>query len=145
MTKRKVKQKINKPLFRKIIAGILAKPEAYDQASWVRVERDGFMLHEVVGRRPNILSPNCQTTACIAGWAAILGNWGKEHKGWTIHDVAQKLLGLTDIQADAMFGIYGEKWPKRFHERLDTASYHRDDKAEAQVAADYLTWFVKNH
>lgn len=48
---------------------------------------------------------NCNTTACVAGWAAAVLN--PHHLGH-VEDVAADLLGLTRWQADALF--YGASY-----------------------------------
>lgn len=95
----------NADLMYQVIDQIDAHPELWDQGYWFTVT-------------------DCGTAACVAGWACLLSGdkpfpllqkledlpVGElvsyvDVKGWQVwaRDRAQKLLGITDGQADALF------------------------------------------
>lgn len=98
---------LNAELLDATMTTIERDPEHHDQSHWAR----------------NVTSPDCQTTFCFAGHAAILaGAQPPAHDGtWYVDpetglsvsffeptsehvaDYAQKKLGLTDGQADKLF------------------------------------------
>ena len=102
----------NLPELDRVIAHCEANPERHDQGTWFDTpERAWTDIDE------GTLAPDwqCHTTACVAGWAAILNGW---RPMWTdstkmLHSatgeveqvitVARRLLGLTAPQAAVLF------------------------------------------
>ena len=99
--------KLNVRLLRRILRHIKADPRRYNQGTW-GVEKPA----EHGG-------PPCGTQACIAGWAVLLSvprrNWlrwisrsdeeMKNGEKSCIRARAKKLLGLTEEEAQYLFGV----------------------------------------
>ena len=79
----------------------------FDMDHWFRTTEDdrpmtyaGSRRHQFVGNLPTELA--CGTTFCAAGWAVYL--WRAEAEpGELIEDAAQRILGLTDEQAEIFY------------------------------------------
>jgi hypothetical protein len=91
----------------------------------------------------------CQTTSCIAGWAAYLNNpeWYNsaslnENFTYFLSFEGEYVLGLTSLQAGKLF--YYHRWPKQFAEAYSKAKLENNKKQMAKVAADYIDYFIKN-
>ena len=96
-------------------------PERHDQGTWIgNVWGDTkapaatyrkYAMAPVPETPADTENPVCGTTACVAGWAVILGEtnhrilqtWGL---GTHIHERAMELLDLSDWQADYLFAGY---------------------------------------
>jgi hypothetical protein len=99
---------VNVALAEEIIARILMDPERLHMPSYVGLPHDASRTVE------SLRQPECRTTACIAGWAALLtlpGDWqihadlaldpdGHMH---SIHNIGMAALDLTVSQADFLF------------------------------------------
>lgn len=82
-----------------------------------------FIMHKWFERSSEI--PNCQTAACIAGWAIAAGKHWTPHKTieslrkdlglgaekW-VAPIASELLGLNSAQIERLFHM--GSWPSRF-------------------------------
>jgi hypothetical protein len=91
----KTKRKLNVRLLRRIKKHILEEPRRFWMGWWV--------VPNVPGQHP---AP-CGTTACIAGWAAILGKRREPnyHNG-------RRALRLNERQANSLF--FSHNWPEPF-------------------------------
>ena len=80
---------INVPLAEEVLRSIIGHPEEHDQSSWFEVinfdelpqvnvkegtEGDSSTLSTTVTAK-GMLEGSCGTTACVAGWAALLSGW----------------------------------------------------------------------
>jgi hypothetical protein len=83
-----------------------------------RQHNQSVWVYQSGSRPPEGKTWNCETTACLAGWTALLNGWAEaphstdvvwRRDGWggveerTVGVVAAELLGLTDEQADVFF------------------------------------------
>lgn len=97
----------------RVIAHCAANPEQHDQVSWFDIPAENW-TDTALGE--DILADNwrCHTTACLAGWAAILNGWRPKRPDtiYMINDdgqaesvitVARQVLDLTSEQADELF------------------------------------------
>lgn len=123
---------LNIKLLKKVRDRIAKIPESYDQSWWAT--RD--------------VEAPCGTTACIAGEALICSQRSKKAglqllwdamPKWKVGSTAQTLLGLTDREADVLFGA--GTWPEPFRSEYDQVRYH--PKARAKVAVAYLDHIIK--
>lgn len=94
----------------------------------IREEPKRMNMHTWINTDPHDNPPICGTTACIAGWAAILSHQNTDE---SIHDTASNLvhwdvhinrtagvaLELDSEQRARLFFI--EKWPAEFHNGPD--------------------------
>lgn len=81
--------RINVPLAEEVLRSITAQPEEHDQASWFEVTDfdnlpgEARVVYENEDDREEIKTVNvrgmlegsCGSTACVAGWAALLSGW----------------------------------------------------------------------
>lgn len=100
----KDESEINEPLLQKVMDHVTAHPEEFDMAEWATQK------------------PDCGTTLCIAGHAAVMAGHDLSWSWWQrspgsppvltaarttgghlIKRVAQEALGLTDEQAYRLF------------------------------------------
>ena len=104
--------KLNVALAMKVKKHILAEPKRLNMSFWIC---------DVTGI---IDAPPCGTQACIAGWACLLSVQKKKNKRREIITkekryvfdpsvVGQKKLGLTDNEADVLFGEFNETVGKK--------------------------------
>lgn len=95
---------VNQELFGTILDQIREHPEQHEQQDWQ------------IGGFPGVAE--CDTTRCIGGWAIFFATngqslyssarfelAGKLGCGSAPSDMAQKLLGLTDIEANDLFYV----------------------------------------
>jgi hypothetical protein len=90
---------VNAEEIRLIVKEFEANPNMWDQAHWA-----GSFEHWIDG-------PACGTTGCLAGWAVMRAGYevaggfaySEGHAVGTVPGVAQRLLGLSDDQAVAVF------------------------------------------
>jgi hypothetical protein len=83
-----------------------------------RQHNQSVWVHQSGSRPPEGNTWNCETTACLAGWTALLNGWAEaphstdvvwRRDAWggveerRVGQVAAELLGLTDEQADVFF------------------------------------------
>jgi hypothetical protein len=128
---------MNVRLLRRVAKHILAEPRRYEQGVWCEATT----------------SSPCGTTACIAGWAAILGE--KLDLKTIDHDdlyyrassKARKLLNINRDQAARLFSYPATSiepdelgWPKRFAKRFFAAKTKR---GQAKVAVARIEHFIK--
>lgn len=98
--------RLNIDLLNKVRDKIAATPEAYDQRDWCL---------------PSHAAP-CGTVACIAGWAAILSgemSIKEAHRNYSdngehVNNVAMRVLGLTENEANTLFNGGRDGWPLRY-------------------------------
>lgn len=113
---------MNKPLLLKVADAIEANPEHFDMS---------------------LFTDDCDTTACIAGWAAFLSSRYKRletfiaKNDYSIATRATEVLQLTDDQAFRLF--YTEGWPVSRRVKYRNAPTL---EAKAKVATDYIRQFV---
>ncbi|HEY0004402.1 MAG TPA: hypothetical protein VGB17_06295 [Pyrinomonadaceae bacterium] len=128
-------------LLKKIQQAILEHPAHFDMDEWGA----RYKLENLVHDEPP--ESNCNTTACIAGWACVLTNshptfeW-KELPGFGLcvddheHHTGS-LLGLNQKQVDRLF--YTCFWPKRFEARYERA---KKNTTKARIAAERIDHFI---
>jgi hypothetical protein len=129
---------INIKLLKKMRDRIAALPNSYFQGWWVVEEKK---------------SP-CGAAACLAG-EAIICNARTVESGvktlWKLNDHigahrdgpftrAQKLLRLSDIEANGMFAGNADGWPDKFRTMFDNA---RGPKTRAKAAVAYLDHLIE--
>jgi hypothetical protein len=84
---------VNVKLLRKIQKHILEEPKRFIMSDIIVRDRPGAEFDDY---GISFQIPDCGTTACICGWALILG--GKPRSRHEFSD-AQKLLGIEDTSA----------------------------------------------
>lgn len=96
----------------RVVAHCAANPERHDQGLWLDVCATAW-LNPDEGELAE--DWQCRTTACVAGWTAILNGWrpiadnsaemtdGDHVEHATI--VAQRVLGLSPCQANMLFTL----------------------------------------
>lgn len=83
------------------IGNILKVADAIEQAS---VPDLGFNMGTWIGHSEDKSERSCGTTACIAGWSAIVDKGSIHNVGNDeIVDIAQKFLGMSGNKADELF------------------------------------------
>jgi hypothetical protein len=134
-------------LLRKVQEKIRTEPEAYDQATYGRID-------------------GCGTACCIAGWACILsGKYSVRASAWSSVAVfygtalgehtyasagAGKLLGLNAAEADILFASDAGRWPEPFGsewavtDRRVWGSGVPDRSAYADIAVRYIDYIIEN-
>ena len=125
---------LNEPLFRQIQNQLRTHPEQYNQSEW----GDGSA---------------CGAVCCLAGWAALLehpgaklyddGVIGEDGKDLgTIWNVAAEALNLGERSQDSLF--FKSDWENQeLANRLDAAQFSNDHKAQAEIACEYLDWYLE--
>lgn len=132
---------INKRMFDKVKARILAEPEMFYMGDWI-----GHPTEES-------LRPSCGTTCCIGGHAAVEEGWriitkevsgyglrnyfispdGTQHMGTgQLINAAKKALGIDDQGENNLFYVDG--WPSVFQEVENSPYSTPQMKAENAVA-----------
>jgi hypothetical protein len=101
----------NAELAYRVLDHIDAHPEQHNQAVFLRTP--GGMADEVEAITPEVVAQHCGTTACFAGWAALLSGLELDRfsgdailpDGLTrdIELTARDLLNLTPPQSDELF------------------------------------------
>lgn len=102
---------MNVELMERVRQLILMRPELHDQQYWL-IARSSTSAAEMSRTAEN--GDICNTTACVAGWAAVLSAPpGVRILGTDVYlvngtlveieDYAQKQLGLTDEQCEFLF------------------------------------------
>lgn len=100
---------LNVPLAEKVLRSILTYPDKHDQNSWFelddfetvpeadepieREEFDGEVTETRVITVKGMLEGSCETTACVAGWAAL-------HAGWSVRTT--RIEGYGEIEQYAI-------------------------------------------
>jgi hypothetical protein len=102
---------VNLPEINRVLAHCEAHPKRHDQGMWLYIPESGWTEDE----ETLITDWQCHTTACLAGWTAILNGWKPEHIDSvlvcnpatgeidSVPTVARKILGLTVEQAQVLF------------------------------------------
>lgn len=95
----------------KLAAIIEERPEQFHMSWWVSIPDDSKAFGKVnldwtdalAEHEVDMLAPNCETRACVAGWTACL--WGGElpQAPMKIEYAARILLGLDHAEADWLF------------------------------------------
>ncbi len=132
---------MNVPLLKRIAKELKAHPEVFNQAQFGRTTSENA----------------CGTVCCIAGMAVLISNpllylatitesssdagIIPTHGRMTgvVPTEAQKLLGLTARQADALFSS-SDYWPEPFATDYDNA---RTDAERARVGARRIAYFIR--
>lgn len=116
---------MNRELFEKVKAKILAVPDQFDMGDW---EDEG----------------ECGTTRCIAGWAlAIEGRWVdlRQENTWNLLLAAADALDITEEQAEKIF--FADNWPKKYLDLHNDAD--GDHEAEAAAACARIDHFMETN
>jgi hypothetical protein len=124
---------MNVELLRRVEAHILEEPKRLFMRKWVQFKRD---------------YAECNTAACIAGWAVMLTGDKKAveaqlksetswvHQRSPIAEAAQELLQLTPTESYRLFDP--SAWPLQFYHGLTDDGSR--DSAEATVQR--IEWFI---
>lgn len=128
-TKKQVSER-NKLLW-KVIRHIKAEPRRLDMVTWERSER-------IMGR--DITSP-CGTTACIFGWANLLGrkrpvNWMADGSDFFLSMC--KLLSIDSREGDRL--AYKASWPSKYRDKYNDAATTR---GRASTTIRRIEHFIK--
>lgn len=101
-----------------VLAEIEKHPDNFDVRDWVMARMDGGSIPMPYAHRelpPDLHPAECDTTLCVAGWAAHLDGWTLQGDGMcyrqhgpsyiprSIEVVAAAYLGLSSQQADLLF------------------------------------------
>jgi len=122
---------LNIPLLRSIQFCILETPEQFHIGYW----HCGDILPGVVDK--------CSASACIAGWALVLGCKVRlsELDNSAIDILAREVLGVGEIEAQRLFLL--SHWPFVLRERYRyNARTVEDYRVNAQVAAWRIEIFI---
>ena len=112
---------MNIRLLRRIAKVIQEKPREFDMGYWhIDTTIDWFQgEHDALCGLPKDKRISCTTTHCIAGWAQVLSP--KRNCRLPADSDAQRLLGLTNEEADRLFHVDGGGttlgWPRKFRGR----------------------------
>ena len=147
-------------IVKKVQHHILEEPKRFDMGEWIRsarsISRQWFESDKEWKAEINSSYPACGTTACIAGWVAILSNPLKRDKNGyllipklhtSISNFAAKKLGLstkpTSLTTQSMF--HAENWPEPFNTKFfDENNKVRPNRAKlAKIAVDRLEYFLE--
>lgn len=135
---------MNIKLLRKIQRAIRKEPRQFDMDSWFEFDKR---------------TPNCGTTACIAGWAIALSSkknpldaaksirkrFGRgmrvlsSKQAYGITAKVLKVLKIDMRQGDSLF--YASYWPLNFPERFRNA---RTPEEKAEIACERIDAFIAN-
>lgn len=101
-------ERLNIPLFQKILDKITEAPASYDQGTWMDQSDEA----------------PCGSTGCIAGWAVVLSGrmTAEEVESLTLTlcdqrqmlDMGREVLGLTFGEATHLFKGDTTEWPLRY-------------------------------
>jgi hypothetical protein len=120
----KGEDRLNRELFEKVKAKILAVPDQFDMGDWESAK-------------------DCGTTRCIAGWALYLSGNGYElhqENTYEIQMAAAKVLEINEEQAGALF--FRMKWPKEFR---DASVKTTSEKKGAEIACRRIDHFMETN
>jgi hypothetical protein len=124
---------------------ILEEPRRYRQEAW-------FYSKAYIFREQN---PPCGTVGCLAGNACVMEGFkfkrdntigdvwivGPKGKHLPVSDTAQKILGLTHREAEALFTAYPEDgWSPKAAEAYNSAS---TPEGRAKAAAMELDRYIR--
>lgn len=141
---------LNVELFNKVKEHILEEPNRF-------LMGDFCLTKEILGKdhfhgeyctddydEPKVKFAACGTAACIAGWAVLLGDGitGKQLNDLNSNQIwerAEKLLGITPVEADGLF--YEANWPLPYRDRYDDAT---SQKELAEVGAERIDHFIEH-
>lgn len=122
---KKERKTLNKRLMLEVARRLrnLKHEEHYNQATWVA-------------------GTICGTTCCIAGHTLLAAGLTPKQlmrvdDGDGTPDLARRLLGLTDAQADRLFSADTSEWPEEYAARFMNTSPWGDERP-SRVAADLL-------
>ncbi len=121
---------INVSLLEKVKEAVLANPNRVNMEKWFGAEIAGGVYTTSLEMFKN----DCNTTACIAGWAIFLGNPNNVDYA---HFAAADLLGLDLPTSDKLF--LSHYWPRKFYSLLLSA---KTQEEYAQVVADRIDHFI---
>lgn len=139
---------LNKPLFRKIKEHIRKQPKRLCMGWWIQVRGvHEPMVHDystwAFARLRRYNFPECETAACIGGWAVLLsGEYTPEQaREIEIGSTAKRLLGLSAQQERRLFSVTG--WPNKFRTAYEKAKSHKAKGAAAIGRINYLLRYGK--
>ena len=126
---------MNVELLTRVKEAILREPKQFYMGSWFANDSSYYIHYEI---------PNCGTTACIGGWAVVLGKGfhnpreADEAIGSRIGREPETQLQLTPEEGNRLF--FSEHWPEQFRIAFDTAE---TPEQRAQIAANRIEHFIK--
>lgn len=94
---------MNKDLLLEIADAIEAYPDKFNLNYFIFAPA----LNDETPTTPQMFHGQCRTTACVAGWACVIGD-GKWNSTDDIEAEAQHLLDLTDAEGHALFFASGD-------------------------------------
>ena len=130
-----MKLKVNKKLLRQIRDIISEKPKKFNMDWWHYSSYGEALDYNGRGR--------CGTAHCIAGWAQILTKSQKSHTEKLEFEDARDILGLNNIQAQALFCV--ESWPHEYEVRYVRASdfpLPQRNILRARIAVERINHFL---
>lgn len=104
-------------LWKRVAKEIENRPGAFNMAFWLGLDSDKY--GEMFGLEQ--MDQSCGTTACVAGWTALLSGYAFDRSGSTVHnnqrsapvsEVAAELLGLEKDVANSLFYFRDEDTAK---------------------------------
>lgn len=129
---------MNESLLRRIQQAITQEAAHFDMSMWIAGTPDELFNEGKVEEIPSALAPDCETTMCIAGWAAFLERRHVDDSPW-IEDRARDVLGLFGGEANRLF--YVAAWPEPYATDYATAT---TPEARASVAVARIERFIES-
>lgn len=123
-----------KELLLKVKEQILTEPSRFHMSHWFYNKDEN---QDYYG--PCALLHNCNTAACIAGWAIALS--GETELIEDPHEDAKRILGITESQANSLFYITSWEEPE-LRERFVSS---RSEAEIAAIAAQIIDNFIERH
>jgi hypothetical protein len=131
---------MNIELLLKVKAHILEEPNRLNMRSWL-LRVGGVYANWVFDKEIRHFG-NCGTTACIAGWAAILGEPKKRVTIMDAEDCAIELLDIRDDDAEKLFFV--DDWPRDLRVAWQNTKPNAF-AARARIAAKRIDRFIAEH
>lgn len=123
---------INVDLLLQVADHIREEPKRLDMSTWIQ------------RWDPAAGGPPCGTSACIAGWAAMLAANDRSEYGGLPAGYAAEKIGLTADEEKVIF--YSSRWPREFREGYANAWRGREAnpfQIKAEIAAQRILHFIK--
>lgn len=142
------KRKLNVKLLRKIQKHILEEPRRFFMAGLVATGTPGatFENSNWYEDLPSIV-PRCGTSACIAGWTALLSGKSTKQAGILSLNWSARRLGLSPrVFGSSVDGrlvsplFYSANWPDPFRARYAKA---KTPKTRAKIAVARIDHLIK--
>ena len=124
---------MNVELLEKVKKAILKNPKHFDMRNF----GNQYFINFANGIKP---PKNCETAACIAGWAIVLSDENQKHLNSHFAGIA---LDLTYEQKECLFYVSG--WPFEFSNAFVIAEIANNYKRMAQVAAERIDFFIQTN